>query len=244
MDVPQSISFIGGGVVSAPMNTFGSDESLGGALLTPISWLREAGAPAQTETQAEGSPKLNGVQMDMTSEDGAASQLRMEEAMRTEGAVTQGELLRQEQETSSPPLAVGSLANTQHTLGSMSGHEAHAQPHGQVNISDGDGQTLARGPERIGLEDTGPQGHSLGVGQVLDMEAAVGRSAHATNLLVENEGHEGAQGEDPQSNPSEQAVKDSDGDTVIVTVDGLTDEETELAGGDSAIPDAMDTTAS
>ena len=86
------------------LNALGSDESLGGALLTPISWLRSGAV----STDSESDTKMNGV--------------------------SQGELLRQEQE-----LDIQSSSSI---------------PDGENN----DKQKLhAQGPLKLGPEDLGPQ---------------------------------------------------------------------------------------
>ena len=91
---------------------------------------------------------------------------------REAGAVTQGELLRAEQQNSAPPAAVTSLSGAATTGRSSSpGLDDEEVPH-------------ARGPEEIGMEDTGPQ-DAHGKDGHLDLEAAVGRKHH-------NHGHDGA----------------------------------------------------
>lgn len=239
IDVQSSASFMGGGVVSAPINNIGSDESLGGALLTPIPWLREH----QVDAHPIHPEKVNGVGHELVSDNGVVPQQSMEENMRDEGAVTQGELLRQEQETSAPPFAVGSVLNTQHTLVSTSPHGIAARNHADVEIKDDNNQAHARGPERIGLADTGLQGHALGVGQVLDMAAAAGRSGPAPGLSQNGQGHRSSQ---VLAQLAQTETMDSDGDTIIADVDGTSDDELQRSGGsdENIVSDAMDTTAS
>ncbi|KAF8468945.1 hypothetical protein BDZ91DRAFT_847758 [Kalaharituber pfeilii] len=90
--------------VTGMLNVLGSDESLGGALLTPISWLRHD----SLSTDGEYETRMNGV--------------------------TQGELLRQEQEQGSQT-ATASNGDT---------NEERLQVH-------------AQGPPTLGPEDLGPQ---------------------------------------------------------------------------------------
>jgi len=233
---------MGGGVVSAPINNIGSDESLGGALLTPIPWLREHQVGAHP-THPE---MVNGFGREVALDSGAGPQQSMEESMREEGAVTQGELLRQEQETSAPPFAVGSVLNTQHTLVSTSSHGTEARNHADVEIKDDDSQAHARGPEQIGLADTGLQGHALGVGQVLDMAAAAGRSGPAAGSSQNGQSQDALHVPAERSRSSQIETVDSDGDVIIADIDGTLDDEHQRAGanGENIASDAMDTTAS
>lgn len=161
---------------------FGSDESLGGALLTPIPWLKPlASQNGNKDTEAEvrtestetidGPNGPGGVETVSVSVNGVPSAtlagvngdngepVSSEAQLRAEGGVTQGELLRQEQEAGVVP--VSQLQST-HPLGD--GEEGE-HPH-------------ARGPDAIGDEDIGPQHDERGLQhgiQSIDVAAAVGR---------------------------------------------------------------------
>jgi hypothetical protein len=185
----------------------GSDESLGGALLTPIPWLspirdaqaqRAAQANSDRELQSESTEivdgpngagrietvsVVNGVMTTVYSHaplpsQPASSALAQqpahstEQTLRAEGAVTQGELLRQEQEAGVVPVSPRRLRMTEEEMRIMDADEQEEdeKPH-------------ARGPEEIGMEDTGPQERPTGHG--LDMEHAVGR--HRRESSVERE---------------------------------------------------------
>jgi len=113
----------------------------------------------------------------------------MEEQLREEGGVTQGELLRQEQEASDPPAPVGSTASTGFTLVTATSPRVEdTLANGLTHIDKDDTITdvaaPAEGPTHIGAEDIGSQEAQTGAGQVLDMGAAVGR-APATEGEVE-----------------------------------------------------------
>jgi hypothetical protein len=96
-----------------------------------------------------------------------------EETLRSEGAVTQGELLRQEQEAGVVPVSPRAMR--------MSDEEMNAAIGGDGAEAE---QAHARGPEEIGDEDIGPQhGH---LGAVLDLEAAVGRSRRDSSVDPED----------------------------------------------------------
>lgn len=179
---PESISW---GNSTQVQPNLGSDESLGGALLTPIPWLQsmsvsnggESVSDMEGEVKTERTETIDGpngagsIETVSVSVNGVSSTTlaavgggnSTEGGMRAEGGVTQGELLRQEQRA-------GVVPATQ---------LAHMQPH-----PNGDGEEdeapHARGPEEIGMEDMGPQGsgNNLRHGiQGIDVEAAVGRKA-------------------------------------------------------------------
>lgn len=213
----------------------GSDESLGGALLTPIPWVKKReedqstalntapGSPAgvntngnqelrtETEETIDGphgvgrietvsvttnrlglpttttnspSPNLSPSPTPSSSStsshtvhssptgdgEGQEAALAQDIALRSAGGVTQGELLRQEQEKGVVPLG---LEVPRHPLltAQAGGATAPPKPDGE-----GDEHPHARGPNVIGMEDTGPQAHGAGR-IVLDMEAAAGRKS-------------------------------------------------------------------
>ncbi|KFY09263.1 hypothetical protein V491_08289 [Pseudogymnoascus sp. VKM F-3775] len=181
---PESISW---GNTTQVQHNLSSDESLGGALLTPIPWLQSISAAngeavasdMEGEVRTERTETIDGpngagsIETVSVSVNGISSTTlaavgdgnSVESGLRAEGGVTQGELLRQEQRA-------GVVPATQ---------LAHMQPH-----PNGDGEEdetpHARGPEEIGMEDMGPQGpgHNLRHGiQGIDVEAAVGRKVEA-----------------------------------------------------------------
>lgn len=199
----------------------GSDESLGGALLTPIPWLRNnslASVAASASQDSEGelhshstetiegpngagrietvTVTVNGVpsatsvahtapaplsptlseQSDASSSSSSGG--TTEAQLREQGAVTQGELLRQEQEAGVIPLTQLSPRRSLIAGGAVAvGREPAiiGMPGSTPDMMDerSEEHPHARGPEEIGMEDMGPQHQSLDAG--LDMEAAVGR---------------------------------------------------------------------
>lgn len=132
-------------------------------------------------------------------------------------AVTQGELIRQEQEAGVVPVpvisrnAVGAGASTA-TVGGKKSEET---------VEDEDTIPHARGPEVIGMEDMGPQASSKGG---FDVEAALGRKG---------EGEAPRPKEAPAESDRVEAdgEKDGDGDIEIVDADG--DKESEEKKADS-----------
>ncbi|KAF2801568.1 uncharacterized protein BDZ99DRAFT_219418 [Mytilinidion resinicola] len=209
--LPSSGGLLNGTTPSAP-SAPGSDESLGGALLTPIPWLRDrpsqselvsestemvegpngagrietvsvingmstgGSSPASTATASSTTLVGNGTGSASGSSNSSSTASPSSSAQTTESesvGVTQGELLRQEQEAGVVPTNQGSpqARRNIHPVDSsnqggnimetVEGDEEPEVPH-------------ARGPEEIGMEDMGPQRQNAGR---IDIEAAVGRPA-------------------------------------------------------------------
>ncbi|KAH7319500.1 hypothetical protein BKA65DRAFT_103375 [Rhexocercosporidium sp. MPI-PUGE-AT-0058] len=190
---PLSVSW-GNPAATVAASALGSDESLGGALLTPISWLNRNGgssstgshSPLEGEVRTEStemiegpngpggvetvSVSVNGVSSTTSSTTTNTTTAQTSDAseiasLRAEGGITQGELLRQEQKAGVVPATQLGGRGDSDGMG-----EEDEMPH-------------ARGPEEIGMEDMGPQ-NSAGSGiergggvgmQGIDIEAAVGR---------------------------------------------------------------------
>ncbi|KAH6669384.1 hypothetical protein B0J14DRAFT_118155 [Halenospora varia] len=232
MTDPLSISW--GAAATATASSLGSDESLGGALLTPIPWLSKSSngsvgvhSPLEGEVKTEstemieGPNGLGGIETVSVSVNGissarepaatpAAESSDVAATLRAEGGVTQGELLRQEQRAGVVPVA--QLRGDSDGMG-----EEDEVPH-------------ARGPEEIGLEDTGLQSSQAtsekggpGAGmQGIDVEAAVGRKAEPA---------------------TEEEVKIEDGGTATAAETPLTpkrEAEEEIGGDEKRVKDEMD----
>ena len=205
---------VNGNTTSTATNGLGSDQGLGGALLTPIPWLRHDGSPDVSSDQRRRSSG--------TSSDTADESILAEDATPRDGeAMTQGELLRKEQENSSPPAPVAALPHRTHAVALAQDPDGIITPEAEA-MGEEHEQPHARGPDEIGMEDTGPQDHPLGEGQVLNMQAAMGR-APQQQQRTKGEGRE-----DGESDAEEQPEivgqvnteqKDGDGDTVIKDAD-------------------------
>ncbi|KAF2720494.1 hypothetical protein K431DRAFT_295171 [Polychaeton citri CBS 116435] len=208
-------------------DNLGSDESLGGALLTPISWLRnqQQQSPQEGEFHSQSTETIqgpngagrietvtvtvNGVPSassaahtspnhTLTSSASHQSDLIEDSQLREHGAVTQGELLRQEQELGVVPVA-HSQPRRQHIVSgaiavgrdlqtelagdpsfSSSSTEYRTLPEQTrtshvMSDSTADNDQLAShlcGPDDIGMEDIGSQNafHTQ-----IDIDSAVGR---------------------------------------------------------------------
>lgn len=146
--------------------SLGSDESLGGALLTPIPWLRngdlghnEGESEDSTEemTQSSGADAVDdglGEPITLpqtTSSDGTATVAVAPTSdpfvpERPEGAVTQGELIRMEQEAGVVPISTG---NAPPPMAVGSPDSMDAEDMGSENAPH------ARGPDLVGAVDMG-----------------------------------------------------------------------------------------
>ncbi|KAF1808217.1 hypothetical protein P152DRAFT_462792 [Eremomyces bilateralis CBS 781.70] len=180
----------------------GSDESLGGALLTPIPWLNADESPSgssshsgsqNTELKSESTEIVDGpngagrietvsvVNGVLTTGNGGQTNggtgTGTEHELRAAGGVTQGELLRQEQEAGVVP----SNAAYVRAGGAI---VAEAEENRERDSASPEEQPHARGPEEVGMQDTGPQDGREG----LDIEAAVGRR---TRPAQEGQGEQG-----------------------------------------------------
>ncbi|KKZ63451.1 hypothetical protein EMCG_02262 [[Emmonsia] crescens] len=135
-------------------DALGSDESLGGALLTPIPWLSNSALPGGNNDDGfvEPDPSPN-------SSPGASSPSSSSPSSavppRESGAVTQGELIRQEQEAGVVP-----TTTIQHQYQRQ--HEPASPLMAEGDRVEAQGDELeevphARGPNILGVEDMGLQ---------------------------------------------------------------------------------------
>ncbi|KAK6214712.1 hypothetical protein QIS74_07731 [Colletotrichum tabaci] len=178
-------------------STVGTDEALGGALLTPIPWLTRrpspgssspassnGGGPAEIRTEStetiDGPNGVGSIETVSVSVNGIPSM----GASNSSRAITQGELLRQEQEQGVVPVnqLVRQAEEAQHAAALRSGdgvrasspEKQHQQQHQQQEhaaaatatsnagaaVAEEEEETEtphARGPEEIGVGDLGPQ---------------------------------------------------------------------------------------
>ncbi|KAM0477888.1 hypothetical protein ACHAPX_005655 [Trichoderma viride] len=164
----------------------GSDEALGGALLTPIPWLTRGTPPPETAIEEapvsaqihsestetiEGPNGVGSIETVSVSINGVPS-------MGASRGVTQGELLRQEQRAGIVP--VTQLTKPNDMMGE--GGQSEASEDQPMGDDDDEEAPHARGPDEIGVGDTGLQSETtslMGEDGVemegIDLEAAVGR---------------------------------------------------------------------
>ncbi|KAF2729412.1 hypothetical protein EJ04DRAFT_568680 [Polyplosphaeria fusca] len=190
--LPNSTGLLNGAAVTPP-SSLGSDESLGGALLTPIPWLQNrqselisesteivdgpngagrietvsvmngaGGTPAFTSS----APTTTTTATTSSSSQSIHSSHPEGESLPDTGPVTQGEILRQEQEA-------GIVLSNPHSMQPNRITVAQSEGGAAVDTVEGEEEVPhARGPDVIGIEDTGLQKPG---GNRLDFEAAVGR---------------------------------------------------------------------
>lgn len=259
----------------------GSDEALGGALLTPIPWLTrrspESGDAASTSSgggstgggsnsgaqiHSEGTETIEGPNGMGSIETVSVSVNGVPSTGHARG-VTQGELLRQEQRAGVVPVSQLSrnAGHPQHAMQHhqlQSQHEAGAHGDGsdeedvdaddehrpmdedrpasggadEADEDDEDEVPHARGPDEIGVGDTGPQTattSAMGEGGLemegIDLAAAVGRPA-------EEEEHPAQKKHTPESDESAQKAEEE----VPLSPDstGTKREAEDVAEGESA----------
>ncbi len=233
------LSSEGGGLLNGTGNTFGngassnglgSDESLGGALLTPIPWLRDQQGEVRTEsTQTidgpNGAGSIETVSISINGITSPSQSHQQGESLRENGAVTQGELLRQEQEAGVVPVAQAIGRQTRSTTArGLAEAEAESEEHPH-----------ARGPEDIGMEDMGPQDVGAKKGG-FDVEAAIGRSMPKASAAEERE--EAAGNNDNNGKDKE------DKDVVLADADGKAEKDDPMSDSAATVSgDAVDTTA-
>jgi hypothetical protein len=187
---PLPLAVLPGGLLNGnpptPSASLGSDESLGGALLTPIPWLQNRGSQSELISEStemvqgpngagriETVSVINGQLTSTPPQQQQQSQAQISsphpdgETLPSTGPVTQGELLRQEQEAGVLLSNPHSIHHNRSLLGETEGGNVIIQ-----TVEDEDEAPHARGPEMIGMEDTGPQRPTRGT---LDIEGAVGR---------------------------------------------------------------------
>ncbi|ORY16602.1 hypothetical protein BCR34DRAFT_96364 [Clohesyomyces aquaticus] len=182
------------GVTSSQSSALGSDESLGGALLTPIPWLQNnRGAELISEStemvdgphgagRIETVSVMNGLSSPPTAAPTPTPNPNPQiqsshpngESLPSTGPVTQGEILRQEQEAGVVLSNPHSITPQRIILGGDSMEKNSGGAPTILETVEGEEEVPhARGPDVIGMEDTGPQ--RQGPGAHLDIEAAVGR---------------------------------------------------------------------
>jgi hypothetical protein len=223
-------------------STLGTDEALGGALLSPIPWLSKTISPVEqspgqhAEIRTENTETIDGpngmgrIETVSVSVNGIPS---AGSGSMDQRPLTQGEILRQEQKAGVVP--VTQLARSAEDMED----EEEEVPH-------------ARGPEEIGAEDLGPQSVTTtfvgGPGvemQGIDVEAAVGRRADghedALDEQAETVSEAGskreAEGDLDGTSPKKLKEDLGEGDTVSIGQDEAASSETAVtedpAGGDA-----------
>lgn len=167
----------------------GSDEALGGALLTPIPWLIRRSTPPETtpaeppaaQIHSESTETIDGPN-GVGSIETVSVSINGVPSMGHSRGVTQGELLRQEQRAGIVPVSQLTKSHDMMVEGGRSGSASDDHPMDDEEEEEDEEAPHARGPDEIGVGDTGPQSETTSVMgedgvemQGIDLEAAVGR---------------------------------------------------------------------
>jgi len=232
--------------------SLGSDESLGGALLTPIPWLKNG--VSSSDESSTGS--------DMLSEpiDALATGTMVPE--REDGAVTQGELIRQEQQAGVVPASRSAMGPSR----MMAGAE---ETSGGITIDDeGQGESIphARGPDLVGTVDmglVGGRGFEVQIGSKKERgqdDGNVDLNVNDAQEVLMNAGqprndsdHAEEPGQPAGERPEEMQLDidpavvetgdDANADIVLTDADGKIEDSEQRAdrSGENIGPDASDT---
>lgn len=231
---------------SSPSPELADKDFIGGAELTEIPWLRNPTSPSpihngptsdlRTESTSliDGpngagsietvSVSVNGVSSAAAPRDDTTSPLQQ-----PQHGITQGELLRQEQEAGIVP--VPTPAHTSRVTRSSTAATAAAWRAVGTGTGTEDGEVLpdapaepeepvhVRGPNVIGMEDMGPQSPGSGLEGGLDVEGALGRRGEGEGLAHAV----GRDGEGERVNGEKEEGKEDD--TVAADADGEIDGE-------------------
>ncbi|RGP76229.1 hypothetical protein FLONG3_5357 [Fusarium longipes] len=193
----------------------GTDEALGGALLTPIPWLTRRSPENSQDTpgaqiHSEGTETIEGPNGVGSIETVSVSVNGIHSTGHARG-VTQGELLRQEQRAGVVP--VSQLSRAQEAA--HEGERMTMEEEDEEEVQEEEEEIPhARGPEEIGMSDTGPQSTTTsfmsegGMGmQGIDVEAAVGRKHDDDEEVKDDVDADGeAQGESDAKSPGAESV--------------------------------------
>ncbi|KAL6919487.1 hypothetical protein FSST1_003513 [Fusarium sambucinum] len=193
----------------------GTDEALGGALLTPIPWLTRRSPESSQDTpgaqiHSEGTETIEGPNGVGSIETVSVSVNGIHSTGHARG-VTQGELLRQEQRAGVVPVSQLSRAQEVAHEGERMTMDEEDDEEPQEEEEE---MPHARGPEEIGMSDTGPQSTTTsfmsegGMGtQGIDVEAAVGRKHDDDEEVKDDVDADGeAAGESDAKSPSAEGV--------------------------------------
>lgn len=230
------------------------DDNLSGATLTPIPWLRRNGSTSshssvsssvhphtphnattsdlrrESTTQIDGPNGTGSIETVSVAVNGIQPRSAPSTASASNGSpVTQGELLRQEQEAGVVPVPVQTpmVQTSSPTMSAATGRVTRSAaattapavaPTSNDEIEPGDGEgphVHARGPDVIGMEDMGPQVAGSGIGG-MDIEGALGRRGEGENM-------QHAESAEEKKEEDEEPKRDSDGDTVVADADGMSE---------------------
>ncbi|KAL8832699.1 MAG: hypothetical protein Q9191_000100 [Dirinaria sp. TL-2023a] len=253
------------------------EETVSGATLTPIPWLSRNGSTSssrpstssvhphvphnastsdlrtESTTQIDGPNGAGSIETVTVSVNGltprSVSSMHTTSSVSNSNPVTQGELLRQEQEAGVVPVPVHTpmvsdmspsiaAATGRATRGSSATAAGTAPDTRAATVSAatetataeteaGEGPRVhARGPNVIGMEDMGPQVRGMGSGG-LDIEGALGRRGEGEGMgtLLGSASEEKEEEEDEEEQEVGAKDGDGDGDVVLTDADGVAEGE-------------------
>ncbi|OJD15641.1 hypothetical protein AJ78_04102 [Emergomyces pasteurianus Ep9510] len=219
-----------GGFMFSDNDALGSDESLGGALLTPIPWLSNSALPGGNIGDGFVEPDFSPNSSPGASSPSSSNPSSPAVPPRESGAVTQGELIRQEQEAGVVPTTMqhqNQHQNQRHNQRGLSlmaeGDDVEAQG-GEL-----DEVPHARGPNILGVEDMGLQdgrGLQMSLSTNHPHAGGVRNGGSATDVndtvlpSVDNDKFDGVGLKDD-------ADRDADGDIVIGDMPGEPEDGTD-----------------
>ncbi|KAL7908598.1 hypothetical protein GGI35DRAFT_480207 [Trichoderma velutinum] len=202
----------------------GSDEALGGALLTPIPWLIRRSPPPETtpseppaaaQIHSESTETIDGPN-GVGSIETVSVSINGVPSMGHSRGVTQGELLRQEQRAGIVPVSQLTKSHDMMVEGGHGGSASDDHPMDDEEEEEEEEAPHARGPDEIGVGDTGPQSETTSVMgedgvemQGIDLEAAVGRKH-----VDEKDGASAAEHQDAASKSSSERAKSPGAESV------------------------------
>ncbi|KAL9116128.1 MAG: hypothetical protein Q9227_000497 [Pyrenula ochraceoflavens] len=205
----------------------GSDESLGGALLTPIPWLKNGEAAALSSPRGPAEP-LDSSDLPHSSASSSSSE-QLNPPEREDGAITQGELIRREQEAGIVPVSHSGNRVVE-------GNNGEVMEDGAVVVVE-DSAPHATGPNVVGVEDMGLQD-----GQGVELQLNRKPPEGAGGVQGGGEGDGEGQGVGVRKGEGKEE-EEGDGDIVLTDADGKSEEDVKAdASGENEGPDAADTT--
>lgn len=191
----------------------GADDFIGGAELTPISWLIGSMSPSYHTTDRTNTSDLRTESTSLIDGPNGAGSLETvtvtvngiasatHEPRRHDGGRGRG-----------GGNAVAITPQPVHGDRAARNHGAAPSSSSEPNGEEAEERITARGPDEIGVTDTGPQAHGPGG---FDVEAALGRKGEGENMAATAT----AAGEDGLPVGKEQQ-QDGDGDYVLVDAEG------------------------
>lgn len=240
---------------SSPSPDPADKDFIGGAELTEIPWIRSMGSPTPihngptSDLRTESTSVIDGpngagsVETVTVNVNGVHSAHPRDDSNISHG-ITQGELLRQEQEAGIVPVPAPT-PNGRVTRSSAAASAAATRAVGGDNENIIDPEEIepvhARGPDVIGMEDMGPQSPRSGLAGGIDLEGALGRRGEGETMAA-TVGR--AAEEKEQKGEEKEDGKDEDGDIVVADADGVAkgDDGRADESGENKGSDAVDST--